>query len=167
MIILLQFRIFFAWVYFVVTIASQEHYSLGLSLNVFTELTEFGDKIIGRTCFCKVSTSLVDISGARFIRTVCMRRIWWSCEGLMSVHNEYARYTLKHLLLRHMYNLSLPKLRATLLVGPLSLTNAGWLTFPLCCAVPYMAACVDISRTVFWDRSLVSGIFQRGQFWLT
>ena len=32
-------------------------------------------------------------------------------------HNEYAGYTLKHLLLRHMYNLSLPKLRATLLVG--------------------------------------------------
>ena len=31
---------------------------------------------------------------------------------------------LKHLLLRHMYNLSLLKLRATLLVGPLSLTNA-------------------------------------------
>ena len=24
---------------------------------------KFGDKIIGHTCFCKVSTSLVDISG--------------------------------------------------------------------------------------------------------
>ena len=24
------------------------------------------------------------------------------------IHNEYAGYTLKHLLLRHMYNLSLP-----------------------------------------------------------
>ena len=31
----------------------------------------------------------------------------------MSVHNEYTGYTLKHLLLRHMYNLSLPNLCAT------------------------------------------------------
>ena len=48
--------------------------------------------------------------GARFIRTVCMHRIRWSCEGLTSVHNEYTGYTLKYLLLRHMYNLSLPAL---------------------------------------------------------
>ena len=47
---------------------------------------------------------------ARFIHTVCMRRIRWSCEGLTSVHNEYTGYTFKHLLLRHMYNLSLPVL---------------------------------------------------------
>ena len=33
----------------------------------------------------------------------------------MSVHNEYTGYTLKHLLLRHMYNLSLPNLCAILL----------------------------------------------------
>ena len=39
----------------------------------------------------------------------------------MSVHNEYTGYTLKHLLLRHMYNLSLPKLCATLLVNQLLL----------------------------------------------
>ena len=65
---------------------------------------------------------------ARFIRTVCMRRIRWSCEGLTSVHNEYTGYTLKHLLLRHMYNLPLPKLCATLLVDPLSLTDAVILT---------------------------------------
>ena len=45
---------------------------------------------------------------ARFIRTVCMHRIRWSCEGLTSVHNEYTGYLLKHLLLRHMYNLPLP-----------------------------------------------------------
>ena len=32
-------------------------------------------------------------------------------------HNELAGYTLKHLLLTHMYNLSLPKLRANLLVA--------------------------------------------------
>ena len=31
----------------------------------------------------------------------------------MSVHNEYTGYTLKHLLLRHTYNLSLPNLCAT------------------------------------------------------
>ena len=31
----------------------------------------------------------------------------------MSVHNEYTGYTLKPLLLRHMYNLSLPNLCAT------------------------------------------------------
>ena len=58
-------------------------------------------------------SSLAGESHARFIRTVCMRRIWWSCEGLTSVHNEYTGYTLKHLLLRHMYNLSLPNLCAT------------------------------------------------------
>ena len=49
---------------------------------------------------------------ARFVRTVCMRRIRWSCEGLTSVHNEYTEYTLKHLLLRHMYNLALLNLCA-------------------------------------------------------
>ena len=31
----------------------------------------------------------------------------------MSVHNEYTGYTLKHLLLRHVYNLSLPMLSVT------------------------------------------------------
>ena len=55
---------------------------------------------------CRVDFML--LSGARFIRTVCMRRIRWSCEGLTSVHNEYTGYLLKHLLLRHMYNLPLP-----------------------------------------------------------
>ena len=39
-----------------------------------------------------------------------MRRIGWSCEGLTSVHNKYTGYTLKHLLLRHLYNLPLPML---------------------------------------------------------
>ena len=29
----------------------------------------------------------------------------------MSVHNKYTGYTLKHLFLRHMYNLSLPILQ--------------------------------------------------------
>ena len=40
---------------------------------------------------------------------------------LRLLHNEYTGYTLKHLLLRHMYNLLLPKLCATLLVNPLCL----------------------------------------------
>ena len=57
-----------------------------------------------------VNTFLLLIISARFIRTVCMRRIRWSCEGLTSVHNEYTGYTLKHLFLRHMYNLPLPVL---------------------------------------------------------
>ena len=43
----------------------------------------------------------------------------------MSVHNEYTGYTLKHLLLRHMYNLVLLKLCATLLAGPLSLSSTS------------------------------------------
>ena len=38
-------------------------------------------------------------------------------------HNEYAGYTLKHLFLRYMYNLSLPKLRATLLVADAQLCS--------------------------------------------
>ena len=90
---------------------------------------------------------------ARFIRTVCMRRIRWSCEGLTSVHNEYTGYSLKHLLLRHMYNLSLSNLCATLLNAPLSLESTCGITLALRCAVPYMAACVVISGTVFWDHS--------------
>ena len=52
---------------------------------------------------------------ARFIRTVCMRRIRRSCKGLTSVHNEYTGYTLMHLLPRHMYNLSLLALMCYLL----------------------------------------------------
>ena len=60
-----------------------------------------------------------------------------------------------------MYNLPLPNLRATLLVASaqLSLTaDASELTASeslsvLYCTVPYIAACVDVSRTVFLDRS--------------
>ena len=39
--------------------------------------------------------------------------------------NGYTGYTLKHLLLRHMYNLPLPKLRATLLADLLSPESAN------------------------------------------
>ena len=58
-----------------------------------------------------------------------------------------------------MYKLLLPMLCATLLVDPTALlesllANALWTTdFALYCAVPYIAACVDVSRTVFRDRS--------------
>ena len=43
---------------------------------------------------------------------------------LRLLHNEYAGYTLKHLLLRHINNLSLPKLHATLLVAGTQLFSA-------------------------------------------
>ena len=41
----------------------------------------------------------------------------------MSVTQQIHWIRLKHLLLRHMYNLSLPKLCAILLVGPTALTG--------------------------------------------
>ena len=50
-----------------------------------------------------------------------------------------------------MYNLWLPNLCATLLVAPLSLASACEMsaTAPaLYCAVPYIAACVDVRGTV-------------------
>ena len=58
-----------------------------------------------------------------------------------------------------MYNLLLRNLCATLLVGPLLLTvNSGlrpdaiwltdWLSIAMYCAVPYIAACVDVSGMV-------------------
>ena len=120
------------------------------------------------SCWSKLQpSSKTIVLNARFIRTVCMRRIRWSCEGLTSVHNEYTGYTLKHLLLRHMYNLSLPMLKCYLLKPGDSETSYCWSGSGKCycwsvlwwnaptlyCVVPYMAACVDVSRTVFWDRS--------------
>ena len=33
------------------------------------------------------------------------------------------------------------------------LTDWLWLSLALYCAMPYIAACVDVSRTVFWDHS--------------
>ena len=94
----------------------------------------------------------------RFIRTICTRRIWWSCEGLTSVTQQIHWIQLKHLLLRHMYNLS-PKTMCY--STSWSYCSAGeptddcWLiALALYCAVPYIAACVDISRMVFQDRSI-------------
>ena len=62
-----------------------------------------------------------------------------------------------------MYNLSLPKLCATLLAGLLSKSSTSRLTatdrvtsqsdLALYCAVLYIVACVDVSGTVFRDRS--------------
>ena len=60
--------------------------------------------------FHQISKLLDSRPLARFIHTVCMRRIRGSCEGLTSVHNKYTGYLLKHLLLRHMDNLPLPVL---------------------------------------------------------
>ena len=49
---------------------------------------------------------------ARFIHTVCTRRIQWSCKGLTSIPQQIRWIQLKHLLPLTMYNLSLPKLSA-------------------------------------------------------
>ena len=103
--------------------------------------------------------------GARFIHTVCMHRIWWSCEGLTSVHNKYTDVLLKHLLLRHMYNLPLPILMcyAQALRSETSYCYCDRVTLSACvrvcprtvlCSALY-TACVDASRTVFWDRSVL------------
>ena len=54
-----------------------------------------------------------------------------------------------------MYNLLLPDLCATLLGALLSLESTGGITLTLYCVVPYMAACVVISGTVFWDCSVL------------
>ena len=93
-----------------------------------------------------------------------MRRIRWSCEGLTSVHNKYTGYTLKHLLLRHMYNLPLLVLLcyAQALCSETSYcyccvsrsTEWSYWMKPrtVLCGALY-TACVDASRMVFWDRS--------------
>ena len=47
----------------------------------------------------------------------------------MSVHNKYTGYTLKHLLLRHLYNLPLPVLRCYVL-EPCAAT-AAWILITL------------------------------------
>ena len=75
----------------------------------------------------------------------------------MSVSQQIHWMQLKHLLLRHMYNLSLPNLCATLLVDPTALLESVLANVStLYCVVSYIVACVDVSRTVFWDRSCAS-----------
>ena len=115
-----------------------EHYTLGYSINevqlprirVFWKLLFIPFVFLWVTFVWIFYLILVQILklklSARFIRTVCMRRIRWSCEGLTSVHNEYTGYTLKHLLLRHMYNLSLPVLMCYLLKLGDSKTSYCW-----------------------------------------
>ena len=83
----------------------------------------------------------------------------------MSVHNEYTGYTLKHLLLRHMYNLPLPVLMcyafkpyALRLLTATATLLLLCSVLPLCCSRTVLCgalytACVDASRTVFWNRS--------------
>ena len=87
----------------------------------------------------------------------------------MSVHNEYTGYILKHLLLRHTYNLPLPILMcyAQALcsetsycycysdVHPVTVCVCVCLSRTVLCGALY-PACVDASRTVFWDRSTKS-----------
>ena len=75
----------------------------------------------------------------------------------MSVTQRIHWMRLKHLLLRTMYNLSLLNLCATLLVDPLCLRAYQQLRVStLNCVFSYIVACVDVSRTVFWDRSATS-----------
>ena len=57
--------------------------------------------------------------------------------------------------------MSLPKLCAILLVGPTALAGrlSGLVTYDtVLVRSPYIAACVDVSRTVFRDRSVVSSL---------
>ena len=83
----------------------------------------------------------------------------------MSVHNEYTGYLLKHLLLRHMYNLLLPILmcHAQALRSETSYCycvsvslslHVSVLCRTVLCGALY-TACVDASRMVFWDRSVL------------
>ena len=80
----------------------------------------------------------------------------------MSVHNEYTGYTLKHLLLRHMYNLLLLNLcatRSSLRALRLPTTDLYSAVAPdemlsLYCVMAYIATCVDASIMVFWDHSV-------------
>ena len=87
----------------------------------------------------------------------------------MSVHNKYTGYTLKNLLLRHLYNLPLPVLRcyvpepctATTALAAIAATALLLLLLDYCCSRPVLCgalytACVDASRMVFWDRSIDS-----------
>ena len=77
----------------------------------------------------------------------CMCRIWWSCEGLTSVHNKYTGWSLKYLLLRHMYNPVITNLCATL---PARLNRLRWACAPDCVCWP--TACARVSpRTVLYD----------------
>ena len=86
----------------------------------------------------------------------------------MSVHNEYTGYLLKHLLLRHMYNLPLPVLMCYA-QALRSETSYCYCYYCMCARVKCASvsvprtvlcgalytACVDASRMVFWDRSVL------------
>ena len=83
----------------------------------------------------------------------------------MSVHNKYTGYTLKHLLLRHLYNLPLPVLMCYAL-KPCAATTGNnvpsMILLIMCphtvlCSALYLA-CVDASRMVFCDRSLLCSL---------
>ena len=76
----------------------------------------------------------------------------------MSVtHNKYAGYTLKHLLLRHMYNLPLPNYMLPYWLISLE-SVPEWAPNRECtpyCTVWWLKwwTCVDVTGMVFWDRS--------------
>ena len=56
----------------------------------------------------------------------------------MSVHNKYTGYTLKHLLLRHLYNLPLPVLTCYVLEPHAATAAQIIITIALYCVVLYI-----------------------------
>ena len=99
-----------------------------------------------------------------------MHRIQWSCEGLTSVHNKYTGYTFEAFIAETYVQLVATGSNVLLAqawwlwdfllliwLWRVLLLECVWQNAPtLYCVVPYIAACVDISRTVFWDRSKTS-----------
>ena len=87
----------------------------------------------------------------------------------MSVHNKYTGCPLKHLLLRHMYNLPLPILLcyAQALRSETSYCYCDHVTLSAClsvsallcvtlyCAVLYILLVYTLVERYFWDRSLL------------
>ena len=95
-----------------------------------------------------------------------MRRIRWSCEGLTSVHNEYTGYTFEAFIAETYVQLAVTDanvLRAQALCSETSywwmlsgqvLTGECMHAHTVLCGDLY-TACVDASRMVFWDRSVL------------
>ena len=102
---------------------------------------------------------------ARFIRTICIHRIRWSCEGLMSVHNELHWISFEAFIAETYVQLAATDanvLRAQALCSETSYSlvrcpGLNWLanaSHTVLCGDLY-TACVDTSRMVFWDRSVL------------
>ena len=103
----------------------------------------------------------------------CICHYFWNMQGLsvpiacvgssdpVRVLRLYTTNTLdiflKHLLLRHMYNLPLPVLLCYAQALLSETSYCVWVCLPSLCTVlcgALYTACVDASRTVFWDCSI-------------